>query len=117
MGAGCGVSLHCGPGSAVYLRLKRYCLRNSAFPKGHRYRVMAFGVVPLGTWESGLDQRDGKPGSREAGSQSSLDLIGSGSQWWLIPPPWGILGKQASLVEVWPRGTSCFLRINGVSPE
>lgn len=77
--------------------------------------MTTFGAVSLGTWEGGLDQRMGR--SLEAGNQPSLVLIGSGSQWWLIPPPWGILGKQASLAEAWPRGTSCFLRINGVSPE
>lgn len=35
---------------------------------------------------------------------------------WLIPLPRGVLGNQASLVEARPHGTSCLLKINGVSP-
>lgn len=60
---------------ALLLIRDQNCLRKSAFSKGHRYRVIAFVAVPLGTWEGGLGQR---MGSWEAGK---LEPVFSGSDW------------------------------------
>lgn len=75
------------------------------------------GAVAFMVWPVGNPSRwpQHEPGSQPALLPWEVNSLLTGLLW-LIPLPRGVLGNQASLVEARPHGTSCLLKINGVSP-